>query len=215
MAHELAKLLDGSGISEPPLLVAASSAGFTARVFASERGQRVAGLVLVDASHENDTHDVPGIARFVPFLASVGVLRLLGVSFGRSEDSLAPAVRGYARATTFRAAGDQTAADEIMHIRESAQEVRAIRRKLTIPLAVVTGARGADAAWQDLQRDLTTLSERGCRIVAERSGHVVPLDQPEIIISAIRAIVDSTRARNDVLPCDSVRTDGAGLNRGM
>ena len=133
IARELEQLLDRSGIAGPWVLVGASSGGFTARLFASERSERVAGLVLVDASHEDQAHDIPRLAPFVPFLSSVGVLRLLGVSFGPTPSSLAPSVRGFARATKFRAAGYQAAADEIIHIRESAAEVRSTRRELTIP----------------------------------------------------------------------------------
>ena len=203
LARELAELLDRGGIGGPVVLVGASSGGFTVRVFASEYASRAAGLVLVDASHEDQSHNVPQIAPFVPFLSSVGVFRLLGVSFGGSTDSLPSSVRGFARATMFRAAGYRAAADEITHIRESADEVRTSRRKLTIPVVVVTGARGADATWRDLQRDQVGLSERGCQIVAEQSGHVVPVDQPEVVVNAIRAIVYAARGRNDVPLCES------------
>jgi pimeloyl-ACP methyl ester carboxylesterase len=203
IAHELGELLERSGVREPAILVGASSGGFSVRVFASEHSEQVAGVVLVDASHENQPHDIPRIALFVPFLASVGVLRLFGVSFSLSPDSLAPGVREFARATTFRAAGYKAAADEITHIRESAEEVRATRRTLTVPLVVVTGARGADATWRDLQRDQVALSERGCQIIAEQSGHVVPVDQPHAVVSAIRAIVETARGRKNVALCGS------------
>ena len=82
IAGELAALLTRSGIGGPVVLVGASIAGFGVRVFASEYSQRAAGLVLVDASHEDDAHEVPGMARFVPLLSTIGMLRLLGVSFG-------------------------------------------------------------------------------------------------------------------------------------
>src|SRR5206468_79348 len=59
IASELARLLDRSGVARPVALVGASSGGFTVRIFASEYGERAAGLVLVDASHEDQTHDVP------------------------------------------------------------------------------------------------------------------------------------------------------------
>ena len=203
IAHELGELLERSGVGEPAILVGASSGGFSVRVFASEHSERVAGIVLVDASHENQPHDIPPIARFVPFLASAGVLRFFGVSFSMNPDSLAPSVREFARATTFRAAGYKAAADEITHIRESAEGVRASRRKLTVPLVVVTGARGADAIWRDLQRDQVTLSERGCQIMAEQSGHVVPVDQPQVVVSAIRTVLEAARGRNDVPLCGS------------
>jgi pimeloyl-ACP methyl ester carboxylesterase len=204
IATELAHLLNRSGIDGPVVLAAASSGGFSVRVFASEHPDRVAGLVVVDGSHEDQEHEVPRLARFVPLLSSIGALRLLGVSLGLSVESLPPTTQTFARATRFRAAGYKTAADEITHIRESAAEVRASRRKLTIPVVVVTGARGADATWLRLQRDQVALSERGCQIIAEQSGHVVAVDEPEVVVDAIRAMVERTR-RGDHAPLCRVR----------
>ena len=201
IARELAELVDRSRIAGPLVLVGASSAGFNVRVFASDYPQRVAGLVLVDASHEDQPHEVPRVARFVPLLSSLGVLRLLGISFGGSGESLPPSARPFARATRFRAAGYQAAADEIMHIRESALEVRSSRRILTVPVIVVTGERGADPAWRALQDDQVTLSQHGCTIVAEESGHVVAVDQPAVVVDAIRRIVETARGRDDVPLC--------------
>ena len=200
IASELAKLLDRSGIAGPVVLVGASIAGFNVRVFASDHPERAAGLVLVDASHEADTHQVPPMARFVPLLSTVGVLRLFGVSFGQRVEALPPSVQRYALATRFRAAGYQAAADEIIHIRESVSEVRTSRRKLTIPVVVVTGARGADENWRHLQQDLTSLSERGCLMIARQSGHVVSVDQPEVVVDAIRTVVETARG-HDVPLC--------------
>jgi pimeloyl-ACP methyl ester carboxylesterase len=140
------------------------------------------------------------MARFVPLLSTIGVLRLFGVSFGEPIESLPPSVRPFAQATRFRAAGYRAAADEIMHIRESVDEVRRSRRKLTIPVLVVTGARGADEQWRQLQRDQASLSERGCLIVAHQAGHVVQIDQPEIVVAAIRTVVETARGK-DVALC--------------
>ena len=201
IAHELAQLLDRSGIGGPLVLVGASIGGLAVRVFASEHAQRVAGLVLVDASHEDQEMDVPRIPPFVPLLSSVGIFRLLGVSFGLTPAALAPSVRDFARATSFRAAAYQATADEGIHLRESAAEVKASRRKLTIPMVVVTAGRGADAVWRDQQRDQVGLSQRGCQVIAEQSGHVVAVDQPQVVVDAIRATVDAARGRNDVPLC--------------
>ena len=200
IASELAELLDRSGIGGPVVLVGASIAGFDVRVFASDHPERAAGLVLVDASHEDQAHEVPQMARFVPLLSTIGVLRLFGVSFGQRVESLAPSVRQFARATSFRAAGYQAAADEIIHIRQSASEVRSSRRKLTIPVVVITGGRGADENWRRLQRDQASLSERGCLVIARESGHVVSVDQPEVVVDAIRTVVETARG-HDVPLC--------------
>jgi pimeloyl-ACP methyl ester carboxylesterase len=200
IASELAELLARSDIAGPVVLVGASIAGFNVRVFASDHPERAAALVLVDASHEDQAHEVPQMARFVPLLSTIGFFRLLGVSFGQNVESLAPSVRPFAEATRFRAAGYQAAADEITHIRESAEQVRSSRRKLTIPVLVVTGALGANDSWRRLQRDQASLSERGCLTVARQSGHVVPVDQPEIVVEAIQTVVEIARG-HDVPLC--------------
>ena len=193
IASELAELLVRSGIGGPVVLVGASIAGFDVRVFASDHPERTAGLVLVDATHEDQPHEVPRMARFVPLLSTVGVFRLFSISFGQPIESLPPSVRQFARATSFRAAGYQAAADEIIHVRESASEVRSSRRKLTIPVLVITGGRGADENWRQLQRDQASLSERGCLMTAPESGHVVSVDQPEVVVDAIRTVVETAR----------------------
>ena len=200
IARELAELLGRSGIAGPVVLVGASIGGYNVRVFASDHPERAAGLVLVDASHEDQPHEVPQMARFVPLLSTIGVFRLLGVSFGQNVESLPPSVRPFGQATKFRAAGYRAAADEITHVQESADEVRSSRRKLTIPVLVVTGALGADENWRRLQRDQVALSERGCLIIARQSGHVVAVDQPEIVVEAIRTVVETARG-HDVPLC--------------
>jgi len=203
IAQDLALLLDRTGIRGPLVLVGASLGGFTVRLFASEHAERVAGLVLVDASHEEQEMEVPRIAPLVPLLSSLGAFRVLGVSFGPPPDSLEPSVRRFARATAFRAAAYQATADEGTHVAESAMEIRASRRTLAIPVVVLTAGRDADPAWRDLQRDQVGLSPRGCQVIAERSGHGIALGQPEAVVNAIRATVDAARGRTEVALCGS------------
>jgi pimeloyl-ACP methyl ester carboxylesterase len=194
-------LVDRAGISGRLVLAGASIGGLFVRVFASERGERVAGLVLVDASHEDQEMRVPRIAPLVPLLSSTGVFRLLGVSFGPSPETLPASVQHQARATGFRSSAYQATADEGLHLPESAAEVRATRRKLSVPVVVVTAGLGADAEWQRLQRDQVGLSEQGCQVIADRSGHAVALGQPQAIVEPIRAIVETARGRSDVPLC--------------
>jgi pimeloyl-ACP methyl ester carboxylesterase len=213
IASELAELLARSGMTGPVVLVGASIGGLNVRVFASDYPDRSAGLVLVDASHEDQAHEVPGMARFVPLLSTIGVLRVVGMSFGQRIESLAPSVQHFARATSFRTAGARATAAEIIHVRESAAEVRSSRRKLTIPVVVVTGGRGADENWRQLQRDQAALSDRGCLIIAEQSGHVVAVEQPGVVVEAIRTVVETARGRDVPLCGDPAPNPGAGLRR--
>jgi len=200
IAEELGRLIDRSGLQGPVVLVAASSGGFDVRVFASDHTERVAGLVLIDASHEDQQHDIPRLARWVPLLSSIGIFRLLGISFGPPLAVMSPPVQRFVAATRFRAAGYQAAADEIIHIRESAAEVRTSRRKLPVPVVVVSGARGADATWRHLQRDQVALSDRSCQLVADESGHLVQIDQPQIVVYAVRAVAEAWK-RHDAPAC--------------
>lgn len=201
IAHELGQLLDRSSIGGPLILVGASVGGLIVRVFASEQADRVVGLVLVDASHEDQEVRVPRIAPLIPLLSSTGVFRLLGVSFVGTPESLPPSVRRFARATAFRAVAYRTAANEMTHLRESAAEVRATRRQLRIPVVVVTAGLGSDAVWQKLQRDQVGLSQQGCQVIAEQSGHAIALGQPQAIVDPIRVIVEKARGRHAGAVC--------------
>lgn len=91
--------------------------------------------------------------------------------------------------------------DEFTHLGQSAGEVKATRRQLNVPVIVVTAGRGTDAAWMKLQRDQVALSQRGCQIIAENSGHAVPLGQPEIVIRAVQSVVDAANGRSDASLC--------------
>ena len=92
------------------------------------RCESTAGLVLVDASHEDQPNEVPQMARFVPLLSTLGVFRPFDVSFGQRVESLPPSVRQFAQATRFLAAGYPAAPDELIHVQKSAKEVRSPRR---------------------------------------------------------------------------------------
>lgn len=79
IADELSRLLDSARVQLPVILVAASLGGFSARIFASTQPTRVAGLVLVDASHEDQNRrlaavglgsHLPPAFRFIPLVAS-------------------------------------------------------------------------------------------------------------------------------------------------
>lgn len=54
-------------------------------------------------------------------------------------------------------------------------------------------ARAQRAAWDKLQEELARLSTRGERRVAKQSGHLIQIEQPEIVIEAIRDMVVAQR----------------------
>jgi len=55
------------------------------------------------------------------------------------------------------------------------------------------GQASWEALWQELQTELAALSTRSTHRVAERSGHYIQGDRPELVIDAIADVVDQTR----------------------
>ncbi len=51
----------------------------------------------------------------------------------------------------------------------------------------------AQAAWYEMQAELAALSSNGKQVVAEQSDHYIQLDQPELVIDAIREVVEAAR----------------------
>jgi hypothetical protein len=56
---------------------------------------------------------------------------------------------------------------------------------------------------QSFSRAMLYSRERGCQMIAKQSDRVVPIDQPEVILDAIRSVVDVASGRNDVPLCGS------------
>ena len=103
----------------------------------------------------------------------------------------------------------ETVAEEYASVEESAAQVRAaqIGSLGDIPLVVLTRglstdldllglseeeAQQGEAVWDELQAELAALSSNGERVIAEQSGHYVHADQPELVIDAIRDVVEAT-----------------------
>lgn len=48
----------------------------------------------------------------------------------------------------------------------------------------------AEQRWQKLQADLVTLSTQGKLVIAEKSGHKIHIDAPDVVVAAIRELVE-------------------------
>mgnify|MGYP005863546479 CR=1 FL=1 len=93
------------------------------------------------------------------------------------------------------------------HMRESAHEVHEKTTFPTIPLVVITRGKRVwphtdlgdrlENTWQELQAELTYLTNMSVQIVASNSGHSVHLDQPGLVASVIRKTVISTHKLQD------------------
>jgi hypothetical protein len=50
-----------------------------------------------------------------------------------------------------------------------------------------------EQVWQDLQREQAALSSNSQHIIAERSGHDIQLEQPELVIGGVRQVLEAVK----------------------
>ena len=201
IARELGELVRLSETKLPVVLVGWSYGGLFVRAYASEHESEVAGLLLVDASNEDQAaklaaagfpSDVPAWDRIAPAAAALGLLRLTGSPSGLPAETMPKPVRRFVQVTGYRLSGYKAIYDEESQESESFDEVRALRRPLSMPVVVVSAGRSPiPDVTTSLQRDLLRLSARSCQIVAANSGHRIPYQAPDTVVHAVRVTIDA------------------------
>ena len=204
LAEELHTLLENGGATGPYMLVGHSLAGKTIRMFAAAHSADVAGMVLIDARSETVEVRADAVAfaaaldaqaNIYSVARSFGVARLLGgalLDLPLVPPALATQMALFATnpssiVVTTQEGLSRTADDDAL----------AAATLGSMPLIVVAAGKNmSDPGWAAAQADMSGLSTNGQLIVAEGSGHAVHLDQPVIVIDAIRRVVDAVRGDN-------------------
>ncbi len=227
ITDELAALLAGAGVAPPYVLVGNSIGGMYARTYAHRHPDQVVGMVLVDATHEEQTMRFPASLqrvqrqsqkmmvfgmRLFAKLNAIGLLALLAERGNIKWPTPLPAnVReayvglACSGAKSFEAIADETAAAEGNMAAVAAARIATLG---DIPLVVLSAglspiSAGSGISASDveqfkvlapqLQAELAALSPRGRQSVAEKSGHYIQVDQPELVVAAIRDVVEAAR----------------------
>jgi len=207
IAEELHTLLHNAGIPSHYILVGHSMGGYDVRLFAGHYRDEVAGMVLVDASHPEQQKRFPpalndldaGWIRdeeFLEFTMPVGIPRLMGFC---GHDAVVRAAE-----CTFYSAREAVA--ELKKFPESAAQTATSGSLGDMPLAVLSHdpstpqpdlpedlVKPTNDVWQQMQAELARLSTRGTQVIAKNSGHYIQLDRPDVVIDAVRRIVDQLR----------------------
>lgn len=189
VVDDLWRLLQQAQIDGPYLLVGHSFAGYHLRLFAHQHPQVVSGLVLLDASHPDQT---------------LRELHLLPLPLPNE-----PAAITKARETLTAEWRDPLHNEEGIDIAASAAQVRATGHFGALPLVVITAgldewedgfppdvARASAANWVTMQKELAALSHNSTHIIATESDHSIQDCQPELVVNVIRQMVQELRKRS-------------------
>jgi len=169
VVESLHRLLQETGQKPPYILVGHSYSGLFSNLFARSYPGEVAGVVFVDASHPDQLVWQQKHQPFHTFIANV--MAKMGHEYEFLYDF-----------------------DRV------ADDIRASGPFPDVPVIVITHGKGwflDTKSWREqwlvFQKDLAALSPRGKHLIAEKSGHAIQLDQPEIVIEAIRGLVEQYR----------------------
>jgi pimeloyl-ACP methyl ester carboxylesterase len=191
------------------VLVGHSFGGFLVRRLALRLPERVKGVVLVDSSEESYTFSPAGLhylevarrkALRKGWAARTGLLRLLVTTWPKRYDPtrrLSADQQGERREAFLRADRHFQEARELLallRLPADARHTGGLGLLGAIPLVVVSRPPAVpmgpeEAAWQESQRRLCSLSSASRQLVARRGGHLVQFDDPAIIIEAVRSLL--------------------------
>lgn len=204
LAHELHTLLETAGISGPYVLVGHSFGGWTVRLFADQYANEVVGMILLDAAHEdtearlNVSHaSMVSRLTLLAKLVRIGVVRKwLAPRMMRSMipeyKNLPPEVWARHVAVALNPENFRTAAREAASLTESVAQIRATHGLGDLPLGVLT-PMGSSSTWMELQKELAGLSTQGKLIVVEGTGHYIQLGRPDVVVDAVRQVIEAAR----------------------
>ena len=181
LVAELDALLTASGAEAPYVLVGHSWGGVIARAYAIAFPDKVAGLVMVDASHEQ---------QFIRF---------------RAADSVRMDQQRASQRT--RIAENPNATGPLAEM----AEVVALTDRGTmpsgsalpdVPVAILTSTQTgpnstpeARRIWRAMHAEWAAQVTQSLHISTARSGHYVHRDEPELFLTAVRWVVEAARAR--------------------
>jgi pimeloyl-ACP methyl ester carboxylesterase len=212
IASELHQALQEANEPGPYLLVGHSLGGIFVRQFARLYPQEIFGMILIDSAHEDqlarmpwaqkEAHNIHTCFTFLAALHRLGILRLLGKSLlARFTSVNTPEERKCFLAVLLASRYFQTSRDEsfslLNPIAPSEQLSSLGDKSLTIiqaggqPQTLPTGYtqerwQNQRIAWDRIQHDLLALSTNSRLVMAEKSIHTVQVEQPEVVITAIR-----------------------------
>ncbi|HTR00468.1 MAG TPA: alpha/beta hydrolase [Candidatus Acidoferrum sp.] len=215
---DLEALLHCAGITPPCVLVGLSYGGPLIRLYAKRHPDRVAGLVFIDISHEavfttpgaqTYLHRTSTALKVIATAATFGIPRLLrlrglikeATALPYTAPQLQALTSRYPTAHSFRAGADEFAS--VLRLGEAMQELGKPGLLGSTPVSVISHGQPFPGPFAVLetnhmegQRALAALSDNSELVIAENSSHAIPLQEPQLVIAAIRRVVHAVQYKS-------------------
>ena len=171
VVEELRAVLRQAGLTPPYILVGRSLGGIYVRTFAVLHPEEVAGLIMIEPSHERQQMEFQRV-------------------FGPPPK----------KSTQVTNMNEREA--EAAFIRDEKQP-HTTGKLPNVPVVIITSMKlsphpspdelKAKAIWRGLHDELFSEISRGMHILTTKSGHDVDHEEPELVLNAIRWVVDTVR----------------------
>jgi pimeloyl-ACP methyl ester carboxylesterase len=171
---------------------------FDAVMYSHRYLDEIAAIVLVDGSYPGEPLRFPWREklqlRFMQFTSPFGLPRWRRWCAG-GPDGLG-AIRA---AVNCKARVHRTHYEQLLSFPSAAAEMQSLQNLLTLPLIVISrdpsvgGDCFEEQEWAELQKKLLRLSSNSTQVIAQGSRHDVPGQRPDVIIDAVRRLVEPMR----------------------
>jgi pimeloyl-ACP methyl ester carboxylesterase len=197
--RELHALLQAANVEGPYVLVGHSMGGLLARAYAAAYPDQVAGLVLVESTTERNFDEIEAARGVVvaQIDAALAVARpgvpVIGLPAGTSPEMQMAFTPEVLR-------GVKAEFEALDRLTPETRPSGADGALGDLPLIVVPRGRtmappsADDVDHRQGQEALVRLSSNAVLIVAENSGHAVPLDEPQVVADAVRRLLDALKS---------------------
>ena len=183
-AADLAALLRSAAVPGPYILVAHSFGGLFARRFAADNPGAVAGMILVDAVHEDWWREA--LAALPPETEGESE-RLRGFRRFLSEEVADPARN--AEGVDIPAAAEQARVAGDLGSRPLIVLVAGVPDVLAPGLPPEVEQRLVGLLQRELPQAMAALSTDSTQIVVPDSGHNIPRQRPDMVVLAVQAVL--------------------------
>lgn len=202
ITRELTDLLRTAQVGPPYVLVGHSFGGLIVQVYASRFPGEVAGMVLVDSSHPDLARRTGRLDRMgrvafrLKLLAPLGIARFMIDVPGGNPESRPSSVRATKKELLATTRSLRAMASEMEGLQASLNQAAENRPRLgRKPLVVLTEGRRRMEFWHAMQEQFTELSDNSEWQVVDGAGHFIHQDEPEIVVNAVRRVVESARGQ--------------------